>query len=286
MKQIFLLSMLVGSACAALAQNSHPDKLPWVEGKFPPVAGRYEYKVAQGEGSTLKAARDDAFSGVLVDLGNAAGMAVDSRSIVDLKSELGYSAGASQYSESDSQSTTFNIRRQGVNASLTKVGEYYEYRHGRYLLWELYEVSTSGAFKTFTPEYTTRYGFSGAWRSAIVPGWGQLYKGKAAKGVTLLAAEALLVTGAVYSEMRRSDSFRKSQETTNLNIVKEYRNRADSWELYRNVAVGAAAGVYLINLLDAALAKGKVKYAAIPRSMHLHAATSNGVQVYGVAFYF
>ena len=86
--------------------------------------------------------------------------------------------------------------------------------------------------------------------------------------------------------MRRADNMRKSQETTNISIVKEYRNRADKWELYRNISIGAAAGVYLWNVLDAALARGKIRYAKIPKNMHLTAMQNNGYYSYGVAFNF
>ncbi|MDR1023037.1 MAG: hypothetical protein LBL94_07200 [Prevotellaceae bacterium] len=286
MKQFLLLAMLAGGAGAAIAQSSHSDRLPWVEGKLPPVKGKYEYRISQGEGSTLRQARDDAFSGILVDLGSQAGIAVDSRSLVKLKSELGYSAGASRYSESDSQTTTFSIKRKGVNIALAEAGEYYENRYGRYQLWKLYEVSTSGSFKAFIPEYTTTYGFDGAWKSAVLPGWGQFYKGKTGKGIFFLAAEAAAVSGLIFCEMKRSDNVRKSQESTNLAIIKEYRSRADSWALYRNVAVGAAAGVYLWNVLDAALAKGKIRYAWIPNNLHLATFAYSDVCYYGIEINF
>lgn len=287
MKKNLLLTAFIGVAAAAFAQKSHPDKLPWVEGKLPPVKGRYEYKISEGDGSTLRQARDDAFGGVLVDLGNLAGIDVSSRSIVELKSELGYSAGGgSDYVETSKQSTTFNIKRQGVNVSLTKVGEYYEYQHGSYHLWELYEVSMSGPFKAFRPEYTAIYGLSGAWRSAILPGWGQFHKGKTLKGVGFLAGEAALATGALLCEMRRADSYRKSQETTNLAIIKDYRDRADRWTLNRNVALGAAAGLYLWNVLDAALAKGKVKYAGLPQNLQPFVLEADGYYYCGLSLKF
>ena len=79
---------------------------------------------------------------------------------------------------------------------------------------------------------------------------------------------------------------RKSRETTNLTIVREYRSRADDWAVLRNVSIGAVAGVYLWNVLDAALAKGKIRYAWIPDSVHLNGLQDMGYYCYGVAFDF
>jgi hypothetical protein len=294
MKNRILYSLFTGILCwltcpAIFAQSgaSHPDKLPWVDGLFPAQRGAFEYRIARGEGATLSDARNDAFSGLLADLGNKAGVTVNSQTLAEIKSNLNYNAGAENYQESSTNVTTHRIDREGFKASFTKVSEYYEYTRGRYQLWELYEVSMSGAaFTAVIPEYTTHYGGTALWRSMILPGWGQFHKKKTGKGIFFLATEALLATGAIYSEMQRADNFRKSQETTNLTIIKEYRNRADNWELYRNIALGATAGVYLWNVLDAALAKGKIKYAGIPRNMHLTVSESNGVPLYGIAFNF
>ena len=270
MKKLMTFILLISICSSLFAQsNSHSEKLPWVTGKFPPQKGGYEYLVARGEGHLLKEAREDAFNSFLMDLGNNAGVKVDSRTISEIKSSLNYTGSTSNYQESTSMNTAFNIEREGFNASFSKVGEYYEYVNGIYQLWELYELSQSNSFKPYIPEYTDRYGFDGAWRSALLPGWGQFHKGKIGKGITFLSLEAASLSGLIYCEMKRSDNFRLSQETTNLSIVKEYRDRADKWALRRNILIGTSAGIYLWNVLDAALAKGKIRYAWIPENLNL-----------------
>jgi hypothetical protein len=136
------------------------------------------------------------------------------------------------------------------------------------------------------PEYTTHYGLSAAWRSVIIPGWGQFHKKKTGKGVIILAAEVASISGLAFCEIRRSDNMRKSMETTNVNITKEYRDRADTWELRRNICIGVAGGVYLFNILDAALAKGKIKYAWIPDQLHFMSDVSNGNYLCGLSIKF
>ena len=244
--------------CGAAAAQS--DRLPWVDSEFPPVRGNYRYEVARGEGSSLAGARNDAFNGLLENLGNQAGITVNSQTISEIRSNLNYSAGSQRYDETQASRTTHTIDREGFSAAFIKVGEYYEQKHGRYQLWELYEVSDGRAFEAYVPQYTTHYGFSAGLRSAVVPGWGQFHKKKTAKGVILLTAEVAAVTGIFFCETKRSDNMRMSQETTNMTLIKEYRKRADTREMQRNVLIGAAAGIYLYNVLDAALAKGKPKY--------------------------
>jgi hypothetical protein len=71
-----------GHALFAQSGASHPDKLPWVDGAFPAKRSAFEYRVARGEGATLSDARNDAFNGLLADLGN---ITVDCLLIFDFK---------------------------------------------------------------------------------------------------------------------------------------------------------------------------------------------------------
>jgi hypothetical protein len=273
-------------AIFAQSNASHPDRLPWVDGVFPAKKGAFEYRVARGEGATLSDARNDAFNGMLADLGNKAGVKVNSQTLSEIKSNQNYRTDSENYQESVVNVTMYKIDREGFKVSFSKVSEYYEYARGRYLLWELYEVSSGAAFTVIIPEYTTHYGGTALWRSMILPGWGQFHKKKVAKGVIILTTEITAISGLAYCEIRRSDNWRKSAETTNMKIIKEYRNRADSWELRRNIFIGAAAGIYLWNVLDAALAKGKLKYAWMPDNLNLFANELNGYYYCGLSLNF
>jgi hypothetical protein len=241
--------------------------------------------ISQGEGQSLKDARLDAIDGLLINLGDKAGVKLSSRTKAELKSELEQSNEGVNLHESNIQTSTFNIDREEIKVSFVKVGEYYEYDRGYYHLWELYEVSNSGSFKAYIPEYTDRYGPDAGWKSALLPGWGQFYKGNTLKGVLLLTAEAVSVSGLAYSESRRSDNMRMSMETTNMTLVKEYRSRADSWEQRRNILIGTSIGIYVLNILDAALAKGKIKY-LYSGKLHFTASNIQGNSFYGLAYNF
>lgn len=285
---ILVMTIFSSGSHSLLAQTaSHNEKLPWVRGEFPKKQGNYEYMVARGEGRMLSEARDNAINDLLIDLGNNAGVTVNSKTISEMKDQLKFDGKTTDYSETTTNTSVFKINREGFNASFSKVSEYYEYTNGVYQLWELYEVSQSGKnFKPYIPQFKDQYGVSAALRSALLPGWGQFHKGKTGKGILFLTTEIVSVSGLVFCEMRRSDNMRLSQETTNLTIIKEYRSRADTWTLRRNILVGSSLGIYAWNVLDAALAKGKIRYAWIPNNINLITSEDFGNYYCGVSFNF
>jgi len=263
------------------------DRLPWVNGTFPEAQSGFEYRSSVGDASTLDEARKIAYSNFLVQISTLAGVETTSNVTQTMSNETEVNNNTENLKESINFQKTNVIKGKSINVAFIKVDEYYEYKNNRYQLWELYEISTtSESFKPYIPKYTDQYGMSAAWRSAIVPGWGQFHKRKTGKGIFFLATEVAAVSSVIFFETRRSDNMRKSKETTHLDIIKEYRNRADKWELYRNVAIGAAAGVYAWNVLDAALAKGKIRYAWISDNLHLTTSNYNDVCFYGVGINF
>ena len=267
----FYLGMCCWMACWGQTQ----ERPPWVNGTFPDVRNGFEYRVTGGDAPTLSEARAAALSDFLAQISSLAGVEITYDVISELENING--------NEAVKFRKNTVIKGKGVNVAFVEASEYYESCNYRYQVWKLYELSTTAEnFKPYIPQYTTTYGVTAAWRSAIIPGWGQFYKGKIAKGVIFLPLEAVAVSGVVVCEMKRSYNFRKSNETSDLNIVKTYRSRADNWALYRNVAVGAAVGIYVWNVLDAALAKGKVRYAWLPDNVHVNAFPHHEMCYYGV----
>ena len=53
-------------------------------------------------------------------------------------------------------------------------------------------------------------------------------------------------------------------------FAKEYSNKASNWETGRNISIGVAAGIYLYNIIDAFVAKGKthIVFKASETSLH------------------
>jgi hypothetical protein len=256
----FLLCALLLNCTLAVAQSG---KLPWVEGVFPPKSNAFDYRVSRGEGSSLKEAREDAFNSLLIDLGNNAGVSVNSETLTEIKRSLDY-GDAMRYEEQETSTTTHRIEREGFNASFIKVGEYYEYAaiDNVYRVWELYEVSSRKSFTPYIPEYTSHYGPQAALRSVLFPGWGQMHKGSNAKAVCIIGGEVALIGGIVATENLRASYMQKIKQTHEVTHIKSYAVKADTMSNIRNLCITGAVALYIYNLVDAIVAPGN-KYLVV-----------------------
>lgn len=90
---------------------------------------------------------------------------------------------------------------------------------------------------------------------AFVPGMAQLYKGSKVKGYSIITAQILSVASIILCENQRSSYQKKVIEQPKF--AKEYSDKASNWETGRNISIGVAAGIYIYNIIDAYVAKGK-----------------------------
>lgn len=153
---------------------------------------------------------------------------------------------------------------------------YYRY----YTLYAVSDSETKADFDKFSA--TKFYGGHGLWRSLLVPGWGQMYKGDFLKGGLILGSCAALAAGIIFTECQRVDYMRKISMTHNVSHIQTYSMKADHFATARNICIGTAAALYLYNLIDAIVAPGakriivhkcngrKSEYAVVP------ALSSNG----------
>ncbi len=100
------------------------------------------------------------------------------------------------------------------------------------------------------------------YRSLIAPGWGQFYNEEPIKGGVFIAAEVATLGAAVallligrqtyddYKSMTRPDDM--SQETFQNKLDDKY-NKANDLTVASYYVFGAAGGIWLINILDAAI---------------------------------
>lgn len=127
----------------------------------------------------------------------------------------------------------------------------------QYQYYTLYAVSVPGQYPLFDHfSKTTAYGARGLWRSAIIPGWGQFHKGANLKGGLMLGGCALLAGGIVFTENQRADYDRKIKRTHDIGLIRSYTTKKDHFATARNICIGAAAALYLYNLIDAVAAPG------------------------------
>ena len=100
---------------------------------------------------------------------------------------------------------------------------------------------------------TDQYSFSAR---AFVPGMEQLHKGRNAAGIAFIAGEVACVGGILVAEGMRSNYVNMIPSTHNAQLRTQYIDNANTWGNIRNGMIGAAAAVYVWNIIDAATSKG------------------------------
>lgn len=136
--------------------------------------------------------------------------------------------------------------------------------------YQLYAVTGKNAqpvfdnFDIYTPSSAS------ALCRSIVPGMGQLYKGQKAKGYAIIGGEVVFIGTAIVSQIykHRYDKRVDRQEPN----VDSWRSKSRSWRQMRNLGIGLACGLYVYNLIDAAVSKS-------PRRLKVSAGDGGGLAV-------
>ena len=146
---------------------------------------------------------------------------------------------------------------QGAGAvRATSGGEHWiECSNGRYTAYLLFQIHRSMDFRQVENiSLTDRYPFS---PRVFVPGMAQIHKGSTGKGVTFIALQTATVGGIVVAEVLRASA------ETNMNVARNpadrqfYINRESTMQNVRNVCIAAAVAVYLWNVIDGVVARGR-----------------------------
>lgn len=218
----------------------------------------YYFKIGQGEGSTPSEARNNAVLSVVGELARAQGVTVSGRDVLENLA----TTTERNYSEQTTQRSTYTIETEAFTARFEAVDEYYE----KQSCWVLFEVAHNPKSAQFDPvEMSTNYKGSALWRSAIVPGWGQMYKRQTGKGVAILATQVLSVVGIVVCDNLSQNYYQKALAERNNDVRQQYQTHSDTYRNVRNGLIVAAGAVYIYNLIDAAVARGAKRYT--PRRM-------------------
>lgn len=240
-----------------------------------PKSGNNTYRYVKDNdiGGTERLARNRAYLRILQTAANSLGVPFDSKVVND----------------AILNGDKFETISMHFNIPINKVCEYVERFDYQYRAYILCQVANNGSIDPVYDEFRACdkiHSTSWILGSAIIPGWGQFYKKKPLKGVVFLATEAGLIIATCNYENKRKYNNRKSDETTNIDLIKEYRKRADTKQLQRNIAFGCAIAVHAINLLDAALIKGESKYAFIPDNLKLYAYNDGDINHFGLRIKF
>ncbi len=257
-----VLVILSAVACITLptanAETSDKAKPRWLHSSIQPSNPTFVYDVVISDAKSLTQARDQALSSLLVQAGLEGGQTVktDVTSITDERH--------SSYNNRDTHTLDETIRvnttLEGKPATLTakKIDEYWvRGNDGNYHLSTLYARSLVNETPRFDDvKLTTTYGVQGLWRSAIIPGWGQLYKGSTAKGACIMGGTVLCIGGIIYTDCIRNSYTSKISRTHNAAQKKSYADKRTAYNTGRNICIGALCAVYVYNIVDAIVAPG------------------------------
>ncbi|MDD4204845.1 MAG: hypothetical protein PHH55_02090 [Candidatus Delongbacteria bacterium] len=87
--------------------------------------------------------------------------------------------------------------------------------------------------------------------SGLIPGAGQIYKGRSLRGSLFLGAEAGLIAGIFIADGNMSDAIDDRDDPENLLVWDFYNDKVSKWKNIRTTYYIAAAVVHLYNIYDA-----------------------------------
>lgn len=248
-----------GDCCGQkLLQSSLPIAPEWLyTGVNGAADASWRYQRAEGEGQSLQEARE----ACLLDVSSYVKQGWQIRK--DTKTEVIFS----NQDEHITSVFVFDMQGESLRITVSKKDEYWEwweYPGGRriYRCHILYAVAENGGGGEMADlQLTTRYGARGMWRSMLVSGWGQLYKGSKAKGSCILGGEVLLIGGIIIGENLRSDYISKARRTQNVDFRRSYVAKADHWKNARNVCIAGGVALYVYGVIDAIVSPGRTRVA-------------------------
>ena len=103
-------------------------------------------------------------------------------------------------------------------------------------------------FDEFNDCYPSRFRF---WHP-IIPGLGQIKKGYNGTGVLFITLQAASLGCAGYFYLKEQEQYKIMHSSeVGLNDYFKAKENYEMWQQYCNISLGAAAGVYVVNLIVA-----------------------------------
>lgn len=267
MRRMNLLLVLIVISVLPLSAGN-PLRPRWIGN--PPSAGKnYYFVIAHNDASS---SLDGARASSLRDL--TAGVertdAVRVKELYTDNSTQTFSGGKIAYGGQDSYNLELEVVGEAVPIKSRRVDEYWKtVRRGGIPVLEytaLYAVERKGTAADFSGiSVTSSYGFNTMWRSFVIPGWGQLYKGDMLKGGAMIGGTAALVAGIIITENTRSDYVRFMHNTHDANLIRSYQSQANHFTTARNICIGSLVALYVWNVVDALVAPG-ARYVTVSTS--------------------
>ena len=253
-----LANRLILVVVIALVATTHcfAQKPKWVGNTPKELNHTYKFVEIVSQGSTLESARSMAIANLKTNDTMQEGIRVQRNTKETITRDKNTENNRLQVSKKDHIVEEIVIDGEPFRLQAQRVDEYITRSNGYYVVHTLFAAATTEN-PVFDHAYlTTSYGAAPIFMS-IIPGLGQIYKGSTLKGIALFAGTAACAGGALICENLRSDYKNKMREQPQF--AQKYNTKANNCQTARNICLGAAAAVWLYNIIDAAAAKGARK---------------------------
>jgi hypothetical protein len=87
-------------------------------------------------------------------------------------------------------------------------------------------------------------------KSLLIPGWGQLSEKRYSEGVLFLSVELFCIYKIFSYNHKGNDYYDLYKKADNVSDATEYRDLTEKYDTKRNRFILAAAGVWIVNLID------------------------------------
>ncbi len=273
MRKIVIFAICVTVAFIAcqtpLMAGNKSDKLKpkWLTHALPKSAsGSYTFVVAHGTGASLEAAKQSAFVAMSQKLEIERGLTVNTVLHTSMKETINQKS----TSMSSQQEIILEVTEKGRQLKIVcrEIDDYWVRRRGVYHIDILYTVTNTNVYGGSYDDdisITAKYGAAGL--LSVIPGLGQIYKGSNFKGSCIIIGEVAAVGGLILCESTRASYIKKMKEQPKY--ASEYNSRADKWATGRNICIGAAAAIYVYNLIDAFASTGAKRVVVNPQKYNL-----------------
>ncbi|GHV69448.1 hypothetical protein FACS1894199_18200 [Bacteroidia bacterium] len=234
MKQVLVILICALLPATTVGQCTSSQERPqWVDGFFKEAQNSY-IEVVSADGYDESNARN-----------NAAAVAIERRSLSTGKRvQVTVNNGVVQV-----------IGNEELTVKSRVIDEYRERcGAGQYRVHLLIQTAKNPTLNFERVIFDPEYDFS---PRVFVPGMAQIHKGSITKGVCFIAGEIALVGGVVVTQSLKASYESKINTTHNAKDKLDYISKSDNMGNISNVLIAGAAAVYLWNVIDGIVAKGK-----------------------------
>jgi hypothetical protein len=260
MKQLFLFSaVLLLTNFAAYSQTYSSLRPVWaMTTSNPPAGANYFLNWGMGEGSNEQQATNRAWADALKKSLHELGVVGITNQDIDAVAEKGIEAVVSfnKMKRRALCTTKFIPQENGQTGKVYVLIQVQRNVNGKD---DFYEADThicnDPVFdEALTGYLTGDYPFS---PRAFIPGMAQLHKGSKGKGILFIVGEIALVGGIVAFEGLRTSYESKINTTHDAASKRNYIDNADNMQNLRNGFIAGAAALYVWNVIDGIVGKGK-----------------------------